>query len=186
MPKIIGKLESLKYLFFDYNQLHNLPNIFHKLGNLKRIDLQGNRLKTIPGALLKLNSIKKISLSKEFLDMKTINLLESIKKEYSKFVKEDETITKYGYPARLYSLPLSSDIIDKFRSLSMKWQKINRFFMYKEKYNIGSNLEVEAMEKELEVLKNETKDTFLKAIKQLGPNFQVKFQMEGYGLPYER
>ena len=232
MPKTIGKLESLKYLFFDYNHLHNLPNIFHKLGNLKRIDLQGNRLKTIPRALLKLNSIKKISLSKEFLDTETINLLEPIKKEYSKFVKEagrkpsiwsmlweepmvkplnilfdkyilrffyewggftnifwsynDEAINKYGYPARLYSLPLSSDIIDKFRSLSMKWQKINRFFIYKEKYDIGSNLEVEAMEKELEVLKNETKDTFLKAIKQLGPNFQVKFQMEGYGLPNER
>ena len=212
IPKIIGKLESLKYLFYDYNQLQNLPNVFHKLRNLERIDLQGNRLKTIPLTLLHLNSIKKISLSKEYLDRETINLLEPIKKEYNLnkksvekplnilfdkyifrfyyefgglepnifWIVNDEAKIKYGYPAILYALPLSSDIIDKFRYLYEKW-----YSFYDERYRLKV-LKNEDEIKEFKEFKNETRDTFLKAIKQLGSNFQVKFSMEGYGLPYER
>ena len=212
IPKIIGKLESLKYLFYDYNQLKYLPNVFHKLRTLRRIDLQGNRLKTIPLPLLHLNSIKKISLSKEYLDRKTLNLLEPIKKEYNLnkksvekplnilfdkyifrfyyefgglepnifWIANDEAKIKYGYPAILYALPLSSDIIDKFRYLYEKW-----YSFHDERYRL-KELKNEDEIKEFKEFKNETRDTFLKAIKQLGPNFHVKFQMEGYGLPYEK
>ena len=217
LPNKFGDLMSLEKIFCDYNQLQNLPDTFHKLRNLERIDLQGNKLKTISRALLSLNSIKLISLSKEYLDRETINLIEPIKSDYTKFMEKserdhpiggltskrslvkplnilfgpyilrffyeyggynpiifwaanDEAKSKYGSPVRLDRLPLSYDVIEKFTSLYISW-------------NIFST---NANEVEPKEFKNETRDIYLKAIKQLGPNFQVKFQMEGYGLPYER
>ena len=88
----------------------------------------------------------------------------------------DEALKKYGYPARLYNLPLSSKIIDKFISLHKKWYHLHE----------RTNEHKSKKEDELREFKNETKKTFLMALKQLGPNFHVKFQMEGYDLPYER
>jgi len=181
LSKKIGNIKSLKVLYCDYNQLTNLPNIFHKLRKLRRIDLQGNRLKTIPRTLLSLNSLRKIALTKDYLDEETIDLLESVVEPleilFGKYIfsfyyggglfwpSNDEAKSKYGYPARLDHLPLSQDIIEEFKSLQRRWNP---------------------RKKVLEEFKIDTRDTYLKAVKQLGPNFQVKFHMEGYGLPYER
>lgn len=198
LPNIFHKLRKLRRIDLQGNRLKTIPVALLNLKSLAMISLSKEFLDRETISLLE--SMKKEykfvggvdkdhfiwgAIREKFVG-EPLNILfdKYILRffyEWGRFTKifwsdNAETKIKYGYPARLYSLPLSSDIIDKFESLYKKW------YNFHERYELN----VLGKEEEFKKFKNDTKDTFLEAIKQLGPNFHVKFHMEGYGLPYEK
>ncbi|KKN14718.1 hypothetical protein LCGC14_0993310 [marine sediment metagenome] len=199
LPSIFHRLKKLKRIDLQGNRLTTIPVALLKLNNIKKISLSKECLDRETINLLK--PIKKVyskfmeesdrghSIWSVLMEEPRVEPLNILFNKYSLrfffdwgrssdlfWSDNDEALKKYGYPARLYNLPLSSEIIDKFISLHKKW------YHFHEK----SNEHRSKKEDELREFRNETKKTFLMALKQLGPNFYVKFQMERYGLPYER
>ena len=194
LPDIFPKLRKLRRIDLQGNKLKTIPRALLSLNSIKKISLSRDYLDEEIINLLEPIKMKH-SLFVENADRShpgrrgstNKSVVEPLNILFGKYIlrffyeyggyttkifwaTNYETESKYGGQVRLNDLPLSDDIIEKFNSLYIRW---NLFYK-------------QVNEKELKEFKNETRDTYLKAIKQLGSNFQVKFQMEGYGLPYER
>lgn len=194
LPSIFHKLRSLRRIDLHGNKLKTIPRALLSLNSIKQISLSRDYLDEETINLLKSIKIEHSLFVKNAdinhprwrfnnSDVEPLNIL--FGKFTLRFFYEwggpntifwtvnDEARAKYGYPVRLDDLPLSSDIIEESSSLYKRFAQRNP-------------RATQVNENELKEFKKETVDIYLKAIKQLGSNFQVKFQMEGYGLPYER
>ncbi|MFW9969075.1 MAG: leucine-rich repeat domain-containing protein [Candidatus Odinarchaeota archaeon] len=132
LPDSVADLENLESLYLYYNQLEEFPESFKKLKNLRYLDLSDNKLKGIPLFIKHLNFLEVLNLSNNQLEFipdsfKNLRQLRNLDLSYNKLKNIPSVLLEID---SLQDLNIESNPIDyypvKFGRLKRR-DELNRY-----------------------------------------------------------
>ena len=135
--KTICRIQSLKNLYLNHNQIYEIPNEISNLKNLKVLHLYKNNISIIPESLSKCKKLKILYLSNNFISvienickiktLKKLNLYKNQISEIPDIIGNLKNIKKLMLSEnRISSLPKNLKKCKKLEFLFLKNNKINK------------------------------------------------------------
>ncbi len=155
LPKAIGDLSSLQFLFLNNNNLTELPGEIGNLTSLEQLHLNNNKLTSLPESIRGLKSLEYLNLSNNLLSelpssIEELPSLQDLFLEGNKFTEYPKSIGKlkifeggrdgyyHQYPSVSWLIPESRATGKILSVLTNDWRDIREIF---EKLNVHSSRE---------------------------------------------